>query len=244
MSDFTSSVGFGLGMGVFSSVFAMAGFTVMRQALAMCDANPGMAVFMCIFSLPFLGVPLIMYFTMQNIVIPITAYCILTIAQCWVEYKKRKNAAAGSTLFNKTRAAPVGAAAAVPAAVPVAVPAAAVGNYNSNAATVVYSNYQIKSWLDSIGMIEYYSNFVNNGYETVNDMNTLTKTDCNNIGIIKYLHVKKIVDKAKRGNEGPVMPTAALSSEGAVRPEIDYNQAMSAPSAPGDELPAYGATYQ
>lgn len=257
-------IGLGIGLGIFSSAFAASGLHVMKQGLALCNSNPGMGVFMCVFSLPFFGTPLIMALTMQNIIIPIIGYGILVVSQIIVKYKQRKNG--GNTMSKESNTTTSYTQATAAATATVAVTSTVAATTGGASVATSYSNYAIKSWLDSIDMIEYYNIFITNGYETSKDMNSLTETDCEKLGIKKYLHVKKIVTKANdEKNKFSINNNTNINTN---TPSNDYNYNASAPSegnikdndappaysgeggAPGyndhddDQLPAYGNTYQ
>ena len=50
--------------------------------------------------------------------------------------------------------------------------------------------------------MEYYQIFIDNGYATENDMNTVTESDCIKMGITKNMHIKLIL--MKNGNQANV----------------------------------------
>jgi len=73
--------------------------------------------------------------------------------------------------------------------------------YNSNK-----KDYkEVWNYLREIGFLEYYDLFIQNGYESKNDLMTLTDNDLMTIGITKHLHRKKILN-AINGNNNDELP--------------------------------------
>ena len=68
------------------------------------------------------------------------------------------------------------------------------GNNNNN------DNHEIKQWLNEIGLNEYYETLKDQGYETVDDILTITENDLKELGIKKQMHVKKIMKKIYNTN--------------------------------------------
>jgi len=123
-------------------------------------------------------------------------------------------------------------------------------NFNSNNINNNIGGKQYKevwNFLKDIGLLEYYDTLISNGYESRNDINTLTQNDLNSIGITKHLHRKKILSALANNNNNTNNNTFDINNND----NIGRNDGegippkYGAPSAPNDDddhLPGYGYT--
>ena len=65
----------------------------------------------------------------------------------------------------------------------------------------VMNNATIRDWLAAIELSLYHDALVKEGYETVNDLHTLTASDLRGLNITKQMHVKKILKKITEETE-------------------------------------------
>jgi len=56
-------------------------------------------------------------------------------------------------------------------------------------------NEVVWNWLDQIGLSQYYDTVINEGYESLTDLQSITEKDLDGMGINKQMHKKKILKK-------------------------------------------------
>eukprot|EP00483_Globobulimina_turgida_P002130 UN02132 len=72
--------------------------------------------------------------------------------------------------------------------------------YNNDA--VALQNMTVFNWLNGIGLSEYYDVLIKEGYETIDDILSITENDLNRLNINKQMHVKKFMNKINQSLNG------------------------------------------
>ena len=68
----------------------------------------------------------------------------------------------------------------------------------------------VYNWLNNIGLTQYYDNLINEGYESIDDIKTITDKDLDGLNIKKQMHLKKILKNIKILNQETVTVTETI----------------------------------
>ena len=179
--------GFGIGMGFFSSIFASAGLFLLiqswKQFCSQQEWTPQLLIstaFQSLFSLPFIGVPMFMYLGTRIWLTPVIGYSLPFMFAMCLFFGRNGRCNCRNPLHQNQR-------------------------NNNNDAIQIHQhqppkNMMIYNWLKDIELTEYYHLFINEGYATVQDIETINAQDLEKLNITKHFHVKKILDKINNNN--------------------------------------------
>ena len=179
--------------------------------------SPGIVVFVLfrsVFSLPFIGVPLIMATSMGIWITAVVGYLIpLIFMLCFMSKFKCKN----PRYNNNENQSDTN-----------------VNNENKN--TIIWN------WLNDIGLTEYYEILIKEGYQSLNDIHTISAKDLNDLNISKQMHVKKILNKinSETGKKAETdTGTVKESGEGNAVQTLTIDIKQSPPNDENEAPPAY-----
>jgi len=181
-------IGMGIGLGLFSSLFASAGLALLvgtwKECLKSTVWQPSDVIctlFRSAFSVPFIGVPLFMTFSLRNPIILAFGYGVPFIVSLMLR--------SGFSVRNPCQTQPNGGH-------PIPVPIEPVEfQHQSPQRGGLPNSDAIYRWLEDIGLTEYHQLLKTQGYDTVADLKTITVSDLKELGITKQMHVKKILSK-------------------------------------------------
>eukprot|EP01084_Bolivina_argentea_P092085 165716_1 len=221
VEDETIFLAVGLAAGLFSSIFAFAGFATCYAAWSQCCKSQewGICSVICIifqslFSIPFVAVPILPYLLAGIWITPLVGYTLpfLCFFCCKCSnskklkvqnprYKQNEN----NNSYNVNDAYNNNINANQYQNNPEPIPVIYVNNnidniYNNNQA-IPLQNVAVYNWLNDIGLNEYYDAMINEGYQTVKDILTITENDLINMNITKQMHVKKNYESYKSISE-------------------------------------------
>ena len=207
--------GFGFGMGLFSSIFASAGLMVILGAWTnFCKEQnwtPSLLIptlFQSLFGIPFFGVPLIIALTTGIWLVGLVGYSIpFSFAMCLIIGRngncdcRNPFHPNGHPHINQND---------------IEIQQPRIQQHSTP------KNTSIWNWLKDIELLEYYQTFINEGYTSAKDLETLTTQDLHNLKITKHFHVKKIMEKVNKNksNEGTLgaLPIPIYKHNVAVEP--------------------------
>ena len=219
-------VGVGIGLGLFSSVFAsVAIFMIVTTWMSCCQQTEWgggiicMVVFRTLFSLPFLAPPAIIGLFLGVWLVTLIGYLMPFVYFGCFWCNKRNQFSIKNPMVNNNQNN---------------------NNYDTTTNTNVYTygggnnnnnddNHEVKQWLNDIGLGEYYQTLKYQGYETVDDVLTITDNDLKELGITKQMHVKKIMNKIN-GQNGIAMTVMNDGNDDIPPPYAVHH----------DDPPAYG----
>lgn len=99
-----------------------------------------------------------------------------------------------------------------------------------------YKNKFVYDWLKSIDLLNYYTVFIESGYQSELDINTITQKNCQKMGIIDKNHIKTILTKNKNIHSY-TLDKENIEAVGTNTPSINNNTlALSVGEVNGSEI--------